>query len=113
MKYIRHGDISLKPLKEKLPKNLKEIVVESNIFVLAYGEATGHQHRLVGDFDILQDKDGRYFVQVKGDTKIEHWNTITDTPAEHKTLPLEVGVYVADNEQDFNPFTEEINKVQD
>lgn len=115
-KHIQHGDISFKPISE-LPKGLKKID-HNGTFVVALGELTGHCHRVITkekeNLDIFQDEQGRYYFSVKGKVEVEHWNTISNSPAEHKTLPFELGVnYVQDNEEDYNPFTELISKTQD
>lgn len=112
MKNIQHGDVDIKPI-QTLPKKLKKVEVKNSEFILAYGESTGHCHRLLGDFEILQNETGNYFIQVKGDCKIEHYNTITKSPAEHKPLPLEVGDYEVGREQDYSPFLEALTEVID
>ena len=64
MKSIQHGDISIHPIKE-LPKGLKKVEFKDT-FVLAHGESTGHQHRVIGgEFDIYQSETGEYYIQVK------------------------------------------------
>lgn len=116
IKFIRHGDVGLHPISE-LPKDLKKIE-HNGIFIVAFGEMTGHCHRLITkekeNLEILQDKDGRYYIQIKGDgVEIEHWNTLTQSPAEHKPLPLIAPFYKVDYEEDYNPITEELFRTQD
>ena len=115
-KFIRHGDVGLHPIND-LPKGLKKIE-HNGIFVVALGELTGHCHRVITkekeNLEIFQDEQGRYYFSVKGKAEIEHYNTLTKSPAEHKPLPLEVGVnYSVDFETDYNPFTELISRTQD
>lgn len=111
-KYIVQGDVSFHPIG-KIPDNLKK-VEHDGTFIVALGEATNHAHRVIGDFDLFQDEQGRHYFSIKGKTEIEHYNTITQSPAEHKTLPFEIGeIYKGDFEDDYNPFTEELKRSVD
>jgi len=103
----RHGDIILKPI-EKLPENLK-VVSKENEFVLARGETTGHKHLLVAEepqsMEILQDKNGRYYLKFYKPVKLTH--------EEHKTLTIEPGIYEVFREREYDYFEDEINWVVD
>ena len=111
MKHIQHGDISLHQTKE-IPKTAKEVKFKDN-FVLAHGEATGHQHRLVGDCKIFKDND-TFFVLSGLKTQLEHYNSLTGQKAEHETKTLiPQTTYIVRQERSFNPFLEEVNKVRD
>ena|SRR3990167_8034327 len=99
----RHGDLLLKQIDE-LPKNLK--AVEGG--TLALGEVTGHRHTIEADRDILQlyeDENGRKYFMLKKPAPLTH--------QEHKTITIEKGLYLVEQEQEFDPFKEEINKVRD
>lgn len=115
-KFVQHGDCSFHPI-DKLPEGLKKID-HNGTFVVAVGEATGHAHRIIAqekeNLDIFQDEQGRYYLAIKGNgVEIEHRNIITDTPAEHKTLPLAEPFYRQEFEEDFNPFTEDLKRSVD
>jgi hypothetical protein len=107
MPTIRHGDILLKPVKR--PKKLKSIF-KGNSFVIAEGETTGHRHLLVADreatvFEILEDEKGNRYLEMSGTAKISH--------EEHKTKTVLPDFYIIDREEEYDPFLEEMRKVQD
>ena len=99
----RHGDISFHPLT-KLPEGLVKVEQDGE-FILARGEHTGHTHRLTGKFEILQDKEGRFYLNVFAPSEVSH--------EEHKTVTLEPGIYRQDSELERDPFLEQIRKVAD
>jgi len=109
--FIQHGDVGFHPI-QKLPKNLKEIK-HDGIYIVALGEQTGHAHQLKGNFKVLEDKKKLRFIMIMGKTEIEHWNTLVQSPAEHKTLPLTAPFYEVKIEEDYSPITEEIYKTND
>ncbi len=96
MNPYRQGDISLHPI-EKLPANIKKLE-QKGFFVLAYGEATGHKHLLeekeAGSFEIYQDEQGRYILEIKKPVLLSH--------PEHKTLTIEKGIYIQKNEREYD-----------
>ena len=100
---MRQGDLAIKPIN-KLPDNLKKV---SN--VLATGEATGHKHQLLerteGQFSVLEDSQGRKYLEINQPTDLVH--------EEHKTITIEKGLYFVDNEQEYDYFAEQTNRVQD
>ena len=73
---IRQGDVLLDPIAE-IPAEAK-IIAESDI-VLAYGEATGHAHRLKGRA-VLMEHEGRRYLLVDGEPTLlvheEHGTTV-------------------------------------
>jgi hypothetical protein len=77
---IRHGDVLIELIKEipseaKLLKDRKE---------LAFGEVTGHAHRIdVGD--LFENKDGQLYLKVDRLAHLSH--------EEHKTITINPGVY--------------------
>lgn len=110
-KFIRHGDVGFHPLSE-LPNRLKEIKHDGT-FIVALGEATGHAHRVRGNFKVYEDEKKLRFIMIMGKTEVEHTNIITKSPAEHKILPLTAPFYQVEIENDYNPITEEIYKTID
>ena len=103
----RHGDLSFHALKE-LPKNLKEIKHDGS-FILAFGEATGHHHKITvkdkDDLKIYQDAEGRYIMDVKGEATLTH--------QEHDTITFASGVYIQEIETERDPFLDTIRQVKD
>lgn len=79
-KMWRHGDVQIVeveaiPAEAKLLKGRKE---------LAYGEVTGHAHRVdVGE--LFETKNGDLYLKVDKLSKLSH--------EEHKTIPLTKGIY--------------------
>jgi hypothetical protein len=97
----RHGDLCIKSI-EKLPEGLKKL----NTNIVAEGGATGHSHTLLGqDFEIYEDAKGVMYLSIASPTEITH--------QEHETKEIGKGYYIIEREQEFDPFSEEINKVRD
>jgi hypothetical protein len=100
----RHGDILIRGI-DKLPVGLKKI----DNPILAYGEATGHHHKLVKEreqqFDIFEDSLGNKYLQINEPTDLVH--------EEHKKITIEKGFYFIDHEQEYNYFELQSNRVQD
>ena len=96
---IRHGDLMIKPITE-LPAG----VINQNNNVLAYGETTGHRHELQGNVQVFAKGENKYFVASE---------KAILTHQEHKTVPIEKGIYEVVQEREYNPFEEAIRKVQD
>lgn len=88
---IRQGDVIVEvinalPLGTTLIKNRKE---------LAYGEVTGHAHRVdVGE--LFETKNGELYLRVeKPSAKLTH--------EEHKTVTLNPGIYKVTIKRQYNP----------
>lgn len=106
MNIIRSGDIILKSIEK--PENLKSLGKFSE-YILALGETTGHKHTLVAEptqmFEILEDEKGRKFIQMSGEGKITH--------QEHKEVKVMPDFYILGNEQEYNYFSQEVQRVVD
>lgn len=79
MVWIRHGDVILEKVdKQILGESKKEVI-------LAYGEVTGHKHKLVSE-QILEViyPDGRY-IELEQEGSLTH--------EEHDTLQIPPGTY--------------------
>ena len=112
MKNYRHGDISLHKINE-IPQGAKKIELKDELYVLALGETSGHQHQLVGiGFEVFEDEKGLY-VKVNRPTELEHFDVNTKQKAEHNTITIQPGIYIKRHEQSFNPFDEQIHKTID
>lgn len=101
-KIFRHGDVILYQLNEDPGSSSVE---KEEKLVLAEGEATGHAHRLTGNFDVLE--------QVSGDVKFEVYTTAVLTHEEHDIIVLEKGIYLKVNQVEYDPFTDLVKKVVD
>jgi hypothetical protein len=104
-KVYRHGDVILYKLDENLPATDANHNVIS--MVLAEGEVTGHSHKLVGDFEVLESK------PLSGDLKFKVKTTAVLTHEEHDKIVLEKGIYLKVNQVEYNPFTDLVKKVVD
>lgn len=115
----RQGDVSLHPVAA-LPTTAQKVKDP----VLAYGEATGHQHRVVGDqVCVFADGDGQKFVEV-GDSgaRLVHdfaggSGVTAETEAREKDLhvaqELKPGLYAVKIEREYDPFEDVLRQVTD
>lgn len=72
---------------------------------VAYGEATGHAHKLFGDFDLREDSNGgRYF---KAD------NVIVLKHQEHRPVEIPAGLYRVGIQNEYDHFSEMVRGVAD
>lgn len=98
----RQGDVYLQKMAT-LPKGLKELKRKE----VAFGEVTGHAHRLdvkLADDAMLYENDkGELWVSVKTATALVH--------EEHETIQLEPGVYRYIPQREYMP--DGIRNVQD
>jgi len=96
--------IDIKEIKE-LPKGLKEKEHDGS-FVLAYGEATGHHHKITAErMKIYEDEEGRFYMKIEQPAKLTH--------QEHKTLEIEKGVYIVEKEREYDYFSKKTRRVID
>jgi len=99
----RHGDVFLKPV-ESFPTGIQQL--DTNI--LAFGEATGHDHRVVNGQATVYAAKGETeakYVKVTEDSELVH--------QEHETIDVPTGSYEIVHEREYSPFEEEIKRVQD
>jgi len=106
---LRHGDLIFTKVNE-LPQNLKKVFTGKK-FIIAEGEYTGHKHvvevidRENTEFDLYQDTQGNYILDLKTPAQLTH--------QEHKTITFAPGIYIQEFEQEFDYFTKSINQVRD
>ena len=91
---IRHGDVLLHPVAQAPEGTRKDIARENGRPVLAYGEASGHRHVIVGECEAFTVADRRFIRMIeRGDVvhyaDAEHATVSTD----HATKPVEPGLY--------------------
>lgn len=114
MKFV-HGDVIIKKISS-IPKEAKLYKDKA----VQYGEVTGHQHTISGDFQIkftLEDFtqgaklddirfNGTKYLEVgEGGASISH--------EEHHTIPLPSGIYKCFTVREFDHFSKLIRKVVD
>jgi len=102
MKVFRQGDILIKPVK--IPETAKE----TKETVLAYGEVTGHAHRIKGDAIIFRDLTvipARAWIKSLTGFEVEH--------EEHETIKFEPGEYEFYQQREYDWFGEEVRNVAD
>lgn len=104
----RHGDILISPIKE-LPKGLKK----KKDTILAYGEATNHNHALKLSKKEFADQLEVYLDQLTQKVYFKTNIEVDLEHQEHKTITIAPGTYQVDIEREYDPFLKEINQVID
>lgn len=103
-KVIRQGDVVIRKV-DKLPSGLRPR--KSNI--LAYGEITGHNHKVVTPnlegLHVYEDSEGRIYFEALTDVEVVH--------QEHKVVTVPLGRYEVVIERERDPFLRTIQTVQD
>lgn len=103
--YYEHGDVTIRKI-DTLPENVKAIMAKNGFFVLAEGETTGHMHRIAQRESVeMMEAQGRVFLRVAQPVDLVH--------EEHKTMTIDPGIYEIDRVKEYDPFAEEIRRVQD
>jgi hypothetical protein len=97
----RHGDVYLVQVA-KLPKGSKAQKREGDI-ILAYGEVTGHAHRIKDPTARLWLDGTNTYLTLKEVSQLTH--------EEHGPIALQPGVYQVLHQREYSP--EEIRRVQD
>jgi hypothetical protein len=95
-KLLRQGDVLLVRVKS-LPKKAKKLATN----IVAYGEVTGHAHKVevdAGDCVLVEDENGNMFVRVKGKAVLKH--------EEHKAVKLSSGTYKVVHQREYDPVRE-------
>jgi len=86
---IRHGDVLITKVD-----TMPDSVIQLKRKELAYGEVTGHAHRIdVGD--LFETKDGQLYLKVSELTRVSH--------EEHKTITLHPGIYHVTQKRQYTP----------
>ena len=90
MKNYRHGDVQLIKV-ERIPQNAVSLGDRKE---LAYGEVTGHAHRIdIGE--LFQTKNGELYLRVDKIGKLSH--------EEHKTQDIPAGTYRVGIKRQYSP----------
>lgn len=106
-KVFRHGDVILFQLPEANLENYS--MKASHKITLAYGEVTGHAHRLEGDI-VVAEKAPEVGVEP---VLFEVSNRAVLTHEEHDTIVLEKGIYLKVNQVEYDPFNDLIVAIRD
>ena len=81
-----------------IPSNSRQV----DTTTLAEGEKTGHKHQLQGNVTVYKQELGTLYFKVKTSAELVH--------QEHKTIDIPEGMYMVQQEREFNPF-ENIRRV--
>lgn len=102
---VRHGDI---PVYEHKGALKGELLKHNGSFPIALGEHSGHRHMLTverpQDLEIVKLGDG-YVFRLKSQGTLTH--------EEHKKIVIPAGTYRSGHQNEFDPFTENVQRVID
>lgn len=94
----RHGDLLVHEAPRPEGRLIRQFV-EGNDVVLLAGEATGHNHRLQGDFTLFATnntgEDSLGFFEVTGKANLNH--------EEHGVIDLPKGFYAIVRQREYTP----------
>ena len=103
MKQFRQGDVLLVAIKN-LPTNAVEKTAPADDVILAFGEVTGHAHRIKEREKVrVWDAGAERFLQVVERVALTH--------EEHATVWLDPGIYHLPAQVEYTPA--ELRRVQD
>lgn len=98
MPKYRHGDLLVHAVERPDLRLIKQFV-EGDDVVLLRGEATGHNHRLQGDFTLFRSNDkneqGLGYFEVHTKANLNH--------EEHGIIDLPVGFYAIVRQREYTP----------
>ena len=110
-RFIRQGDIDFIEVLSIPNKEMNRLTMKDDNIV-AYGEATNHHHRLVsGQVQVLRDVNSTGMAIA--DYVVVNSETATLSHQEHLPLEIPQGTWRIHQEEDYNPFTQEMKKVVD
>jgi len=104
----RQGDVLIIPTKT-IPKKTKEVPREDGAVVLAYGEVTGHRHRIHDPGVCLLSREGSTdrYLTIAGEDLVHLVHE------EHATIDLGPGNYVVRIQREYNWLEESSRNVAD
>lgn len=73
-------------------------------YVLAYGEVTGHSHRIEEEVE-LYEADGKLYLKTEIAVPLRH--------EEHRTVEIPPGIWEADRVREYDYLTDTIERVRD
>jgi hypothetical protein len=92
---FRQGDILLVRVDGEVPRGARVVEREGESVVLAYGEATGHRHRIQSRDADLYEVQAERFLRVRGPVELVH--------EEHATIQLRSGLYKIVRQREYVP----------
>lgn len=101
-----HGDVIV--TKSEMPEDFDEMMMIKDD-CLAYGEATGHAHKIFGE-------PGSFSVRECPKTKTRHLHVVTEVMLkhqEHSPTMIPTGFYRIGIQKEYDPFTKLIRRVID
>lgn len=94
----RHGDLLVRQVERPALRLIKQFV-EDDDAILLRGEATGHNHRLQGDFTLFRSNDkaeqGLGYFEVHTRANLNH--------EEHGVIDLPQGFYAIVRQREYTP----------
>lgn len=102
--FARHGDVLLVPVDK--PEG--ELVAHKGMFPLAFGEVTGHSHKLA-----VKNPDNLKVYQKGVSLFLVLMEVGTLTHEEHSTIEIQPGTYRRDMEREWDYAQKSMRKVQD
>jgi hypothetical protein len=103
MKMLRQGDVLLIRIEGSIPVDARRVDGPGGRIVLAYGEATGHAHAVIGGEATVYESGHERFLEVRLASSLIH--------EEHAALDLEAGAYRIVRQREYAPG--EFRSVQD
>ena len=101
----QQGDVLFLAIDE-LPVDAKPVKMSNGQYILAEGEATGHNHCIEAEEGVeLFEKDGVLF--------LKHSIPVITHHQEHHAVTLEKGIWEVGRVSEIDPFKEEIYRVRD
>lgn len=116
--FLHQGDVQMREVE--IPSNVKKIEKSP----VAYGEHSGHQHIITGDYELFEDDNNNIFAQIGSDgATLQHIHESnfksfdkndTIPVADHKPVVLSPNTsYKIGIHKKFNPFSKTFEKVID
>jgi hypothetical protein len=93
-KHYRQGDVLLVKVGS-LPKDAKPEAPDEKNIVLAYGETTGHSHRIAAAYAKAYQWKGDRLIEIKQQAQLVH--------EEHNAISLEPGIYKVVLQREYTP----------
>lgn len=105
MNQYRQGDVFVEECNEEIDINeCRSLFSVDEDVILAYGEATGHAHRIKDrNVKLYEDKKSNLYLVVNKDCALTH--------EEHSTIPLKTSIYRVYRQRQYSP--ESISVVAD
>ena len=123
--FAHQGDLNFKRI-DALPEGLvpAEYDKARGGYTLALGEHTNHAHTLIADPEettvkVLRSMNGEQYLVVSREVELKHGTFIAPAKIDeketdkHAAIVFTPGIYKVGNEQEYDPFAQQIKKVTD